>query len=390
MTYSSRKGTRSWSPNRSSKPSGAGIPARAPMKASSLLLQRLLQSCFSASPVSSFSVPRLSGRESEEFVDLALRSGLFSVAYAQMRSCGVESVSREARDRLKEQVIFNALAAERALQRILALVREFAQQGMEVIPLKGALLSWYLYGDCAMRRAPVDSDVLVRPEDFSFACEIMRRNGYDVSYPGGRGSQQAVCALKDVAPEKGMMVEVHAGLRSASVSCEEGLFWERSRQISVHDTAVRWPSDEDLAWYLMLVAISETEPLETRYFFDLAQLLHSRQGSLRRDQVREWCGRHGGYQPYFALISAARLFRCAAAQDLSAQVPRPSWARRTALGPWLHPQRLWSGTDRGSRLGRLHFMAWYYAASSLAFRRRARDAAGLAGEKWRGRGGNAA
>jgi hypothetical protein len=89
-------------------------------------------------------------------------------------------------DRVYEQLkTQKADACKLALRHTAELVRlnkAFRAQGIEMLPMKGMMLSLQLYGDPAMRSSR-DLDLLVRPEKFDDADQILRDEGYRRTYP---------------------------------------------------------------------------------------------------------------------------------------------------------------------------------------------------------------
>ena len=89
-------------------------------------------------------------------------------------------------DRLYEQLKSRkAEACKLALRHaaeLLRLNKAFCAQGIEMLPLKGMMLSLQLFGDSAMRSAR-DLDLLVRPEKLDEADRILRDAGYRLAVP---------------------------------------------------------------------------------------------------------------------------------------------------------------------------------------------------------------
>ena len=78
-----------------------------------------------------------------------------------------------------------AEACRQALRQAAELVRlhrAFAAQGIEMIPLKGVMLSVQLFGDPAVRSTR-DLDLLVRTESLDEADQILRSDGYRRTFP---------------------------------------------------------------------------------------------------------------------------------------------------------------------------------------------------------------
>ncbi|HNT67364.1 MAG TPA: nucleotidyltransferase family protein, partial [bacterium] len=66
----------------------------------------------------------------------------------------------------------------RLLHESKKLVKAFADANITMIPFKGPLLGEMVYGDCALRKASNDLDIVVREDDIQAASEILHRAGY--------------------------------------------------------------------------------------------------------------------------------------------------------------------------------------------------------------------
>lgn len=110
----------------------------------------------------------------DEFLALVRRHQVPALACQALRG---EAIPGHVRKELKT---LRAAACARALHtaaELARLIRAFAAQGIAVMPLKGVMLSIQLYGDPATRY-PGDLDVLVQPEDFDRAGELLASLGY--------------------------------------------------------------------------------------------------------------------------------------------------------------------------------------------------------------------
>ena len=108
-----------------------------------------------------------------------------AVAYAA-RAGLWDSVPAAARQRLTD-----GLAASRARHLVMTreltrVLRHWAAEGIDVIPLKGPVLAEAVYPDAALRPFR-DLDLLVRPEDRRRADVALRGLGYEpLAVPTGR------------------------------------------------------------------------------------------------------------------------------------------------------------------------------------------------------------
>ena len=85
-------------------------------------------------------------------------------------------------EQLKSRKAEACKLALRHAAELLRLNKAFRAQGIEMLPLKGMMLSLQLFGDPAMRSAR-DLDLLVRPEKLDEADRILRDAGYRLAVP---------------------------------------------------------------------------------------------------------------------------------------------------------------------------------------------------------------
>jgi hypothetical protein len=89
-------------------------------------------------------------------------------------------------DRVYEQLKSrSAEACRQALRQaaeLLRLHKAFGARGIEMIPLKGIILSLRLFGDAGTRFS-YDLDLLIRPKSLDEADQILRREGYRLIFP---------------------------------------------------------------------------------------------------------------------------------------------------------------------------------------------------------------
>lgn len=114
-------------------------------------------------------------------------------------------------------LVLNSLHRSSELLRLLV---EFRNKGIDIIPLKGEMLSQRLYGSIGIRRSS-DLDILVRVEDLDAACQILEEVGYFCSLHGTlltfkqkRYVRDNLYHLEFHNPKKHITVELHWRLGS--------------------------------------------------------------------------------------------------------------------------------------------------------------------------------
>jgi len=117
------------------------------------------------------------GIDWEEFLVLVRRHGVSSLAYTMLCRHAGDRLPAAIRDILKTDHIQSSGQALLQSAELIRIGKRFSEQGIEMIPLKGVLLSQRLYGSPAMRKT-LDIDILVKVEDLERADAILKDDGY--------------------------------------------------------------------------------------------------------------------------------------------------------------------------------------------------------------------
>ena len=114
----------------------------------------------------------------EELAELLVKRGIAPLLYAKRASLPAYSGTSEDFRLQIESAYSRTLMRGMVLYGVFAeFAGIFASQGIQFIPLKGVLLSEWLYTDIALRMFS-DIDILVRPHDAAKAIEILGKLGY--------------------------------------------------------------------------------------------------------------------------------------------------------------------------------------------------------------------
>jgi len=192
---------------------------------------------------------------------------------ALARPDGAWSVPRDWIDAAQRRRIATLLQNRAMLDALRDLLTALGSAGVDVIPVKGLVLTTRLYGDLGIRPA-ADIDILVRREQLPEARAVLAQIGYrhaarppyearhhpfhDAQYFGG--------------PEGTTCVELHRGLAApAHFRLDPERLWEHSRTVEAFDMPVRLLSDVDTILHL---AVHRTRsPLRLRWLVDIAESL---------------------------------------------------------------------------------------------------------------------
>ncbi|MBT9332638.1 nucleotidyltransferase domain-containing protein [Paracidobacterium acidisoli] len=136
------------------------------------------------------------------------------------------------------------VAAEIFSAELESLLKEFAAQGIDALPLKGPVLAESLYGDAAMRQCN-DLDLLVRGGDYPRAEALLLRLGFAASSEIDDYHRRFV--------RNGVPVELHFGIApSRYFPFDLDGVWRRSAEGTFRGSPMRVMSDDDLVLFLCL------------------------------------------------------------------------------------------------------------------------------------------
>jgi hypothetical protein len=189
-----------------------------------------------------FLVPR--DTDWEALLELAGEHGVLPILHPSLLEKGVEipdSFTAAVRERRE--------AAETLARELENLLKQFAERGIGVLPLKGPALAAALYGDVAMRSF-YDLDLLVRRDDFERAELLLFDLGFAARGPVDdyhRGFRRGE-----------VLLELHFGVASDLVFPLDSFpfdvdgVWSRALPGSFRGQPMHIMSDDDLVLYLCL------------------------------------------------------------------------------------------------------------------------------------------
>ena len=213
----------------------------------------------------------------------------------------------------------------------------FTRDSIEFLVLKGPHLARIAY-DEPYERSSCDLDILVRPDDFSRACEVLMKNKYEACIKNTRRIRtiEAHYNLSFLGPYH-VIVELHrdlAGHYRYPVNMED--IFSRSESLFIGDVNVRCMGINDLLLHLCIhMAKSYFKSIEYKHVQDIALL--TRKHNLDWDlflALAESCGCRCA--SYYAL-KAAYIQEDASIppevlKSLQPSLPRARWLER-----WLDP-----------------------------------------------------
>lgn len=160
------------------------------------------------------------------------------------------------------------------LGELMTTLDAMAAAGVEVIPVKGLVLTEMLYGNLALRPAG-DIDVLVRPEDLPAARDALRGLGY--AQAARPAYEERHHPFHDApyfrpGPFRDTALELHHGLAAPrQFRMDAASLWERSVSAELFGRPLRILGPEDTL--LHLAVHRARAPLRLRWIVDIAELM---------------------------------------------------------------------------------------------------------------------
>lgn len=189
------------------------------------------------------------------FTALVNRHEVSALVYASLRKHAVNLFPDNVREKLKErseQVRRQALLHAAELVR---LIRKFAGHGIEVLPLKGMMLSLQLFGDPGMRHSR-DMDLMVKLEDLDRSDRLLEAEGYRRIFPGaGMTARQRRYLISEGChygyqhERLGLHLELHWRCDLWTPELSEEL-WSGCRQVDWMGVRIKCPAEDALLLFL--------------------------------------------------------------------------------------------------------------------------------------------
>ena len=118
----------------------------------------------------------------DAFLGLVRRHQVSGLVQKALQKAGTGNVPPAFAQSLNDLSGAEALRALRVAVESGRLCRAFAAEGLAMVPLKGVVLSWQLFGDPTVRQAG-DVDLMIRPETLEAADSLLTQMGYRCQVP---------------------------------------------------------------------------------------------------------------------------------------------------------------------------------------------------------------
>lgn len=179
----------------------------------------------------------------------------------------------------------------RLYHQLFQLLRLCHSEGVAVMALKGAHLSQFVYGNCALRPMG-DLDLLVKRSDIETVTHLLRQDGY-LSVPQDAGS--ADVHIPVFSKKHSVPCEIHFNIVAPPFSGRFDVsdLWERARHVSLNGLPVFTLCPEDLLLHLCAHStVQHGFVTGIVPFIDISRTLEHHRDELAWDQLlaraREW------------------------------------------------------------------------------------------------------
>lgn len=169
----------------------------------------------------------------DRFLSLVAVHGVQPQAYETLRKHG-EGVPQDVLGRLREHRVQISAASLHQAAELARLAGLFAAEGIDLLPLKGVVLSQQLYDDPGMRVSG-DLDLMVQPDQCEKVGEILEREGYRCEHHGDPLTQKQKeyirryqYHLEYFNDKKHISIELHWNLGALWLPGHLRLLWENS------------------------------------------------------------------------------------------------------------------------------------------------------------------
>lgn len=185
------------------------------------------------------------------FIALVDRHRVPAIAYAALRQYAGELFPDTAREPLKERSARARREALRHAAELVRLAKKCCERGIDVLTLKGALLSDELYADLGMRQSR-DIDLLVRPGNLDQADQFFKAEGYRRTFPAFELTARQKIFLLDTYhhyeydnPERETQLELHWRLDLWEPE-QVAELWNNCRPRSISGASINYLDDPTL------------------------------------------------------------------------------------------------------------------------------------------------
>ena len=200
------------------------------------------------------SIESLEGVNAGELIELLRRHRLFPIAEDLLRL-----MPDSDRDDLKQRIKHWALKSLHLSSVLNEIFNEFTKQAIDVLSLKGPVLTHTLFGDMA-KRSFGDLDILVGKEDLFKSLDLLRNLGFRLQYPRENLSEKQWEQYFRYKNDIGLIhktqksfIELHIGIYIHELlrKSDESVLLDNSIEELIYDFPVKTLNRENTFLYLV-------------------------------------------------------------------------------------------------------------------------------------------
>jgi hypothetical protein len=196
------------------------------------------------------------GIDWEAFLRLVCNHEVQALVYESLRRNAENKIPDIIMASLKNWKVQISVKSLHHAAEMLGMVAKFAELGVNLLPLKGEMLSFQLYGDIGMRNS-CDIDMLVDPECLDMACQLLEAEGYTCSLLGHQLTTKQRAYLKTNFHHleyghatKNICLELHWRFGSFWLPGQMKMLWSRTIQIEWMGRKIYSLDDDDQLLFL--------------------------------------------------------------------------------------------------------------------------------------------
>ncbi len=266
------------------------------------------------------------GVEWKRFCDLSLVHGVAPLIYKNIGS--FSDLPEDVMKILKSAYFHNLRDSLSAANELAGIVAALEEGGIDVVPVKGLLMTEELYGDIGLYPS-ADIDILVKREDVHKAAGIMKETGYD----GESGMDEfRLDNYQDVSFHKAgkKPVEMHISLgKPRYFNLPWNFWWEDLREKDFDGRGYKVLSPEKTLVYACMHLFGHGySPF--KFIVGVAEMLRIFRDGLRWDKLLEYSDRFNVYHPMMlSLYLASKLLDAPLPPEITGRLkklsPKEEW-----------------------------------------------------------------
>jgi|GEM_PF-627043 len=191
--------------------------------------------------------------------DLAFNHGVLPLLTTHAAAHCEDLIPPAVMNQLRDELVTNRKSNLYLLKEVANVLSRFESAGIESLAFKGPLLAQLVYEDTGLRQAG-DMDVLIHPNDFHRAAEVLRELDYEMEPRLTRAQQKSHlgfhCEIQFFNEDRWRVVDLHWGItpKTFPLALTSSDFLENRRKVSLAGYSIQTLTDEDLVFYLSVHA----------------------------------------------------------------------------------------------------------------------------------------